>query len=761
MKTKILIILIIVFFLGTGGFFAFQKFFISPELEKEASESLLIDICRKVTTVNEKNYCLAIVNNDDSFCSKIDIQDERKICMAMVHKDPAFCRDIQGIEPRNMCFNELAEITKDIDYCDEVEDKEQCYFNFVSNLYWSSQAEQIKSEYCNKFSAQSPERNTCFALKERDVFFCATDNNACLTFFKQGLSFCEDIKAEDKIKCIRDRAIIAEDPTICEKATDSDVKDECYFGYVSHFNPDTSLCEKIVNEQLRNMCYVEGAISLFERELMKEETDKGEENIEKELEVEEETGTEESNTKEPKAEEISCEEYCKTKTHDSCSGYWEISGVYPNCVCNYKCSIDNVENIIKEEEYEEKNNQEGIQSQEEITLGPLTNWATFHGNSARTGFSTSKTPTESNVLWAWTLEDFRKAGYNGDFDSNWLIIENNKVFIALENIFALDLKTGEKLWTFVDKGEKFYPRGLTVGDSNLFLTVNKGENLRDLPPGFIYALNKNTGEFLWKYKTQAGISHSLPLFAENKVFVGDDSGTIYALDTVGNLIWKKYLENSEVIHSSPAFSDGVIFIGTEGSARSNAMPSHLYALNAKTGEEIWRFKVDYIPGKLNLIHSTPAVLDKVVYVGSENGYFYAISADSGELIWKKLIASGGDQLIGISAAAAVGYGKIFIGTYEGKFLALNQNTGEIIWEYEFGKANADSSPLLADEKVYFGVGEGGDGNFYCFNANDGTIIWKKKFGASSPALASGVLVIQNAWLEENINPETPIIVAYF
>jgi len=470
-------------------------------------------------------------------------------------------------------------------------------------------------------------------------------------------------------------------------------------------------------------------------------------------EKEEITEEEEESEEKPIEERMTCEEYCRAQTHQDCSGQWDISGEYPNCLCNFICQGGADEAV-------EESQQEEAPTSSEVTLGPQTDWAAFHGNAARTGFSTSKAPAEPKMLWKWTSKDFQNTGYSGDFDTNWLIVENNKVFIPLEGIFVLDLATGKKLWAYTDE-ENFYPRGLTVGGDKLFVSVNKEEDTKNLPPGFIYAFDKKTGEFLWKYKTQAGISHSLPLFAENKVFIGDDSGTIYALNTEGDLVWKKYLEDAEVIHSSPAFYGGVIFVGTEGTARSNDMPSRLYALDVESGEELWRFQVDYISGKLNLIHSTPAISEGVVYIGSENGYFYAVSAEDGQLLWKKLIASGSDRLIGVSAAAAIGYDKVFIGTYEGKFLALNQDNGEIVWEYDFGKASADASPLLADQKVYFGVGEGGDGSFYCFDANSGRVIWKEKFGGSSPALASGVLVVQNGWLEESLSPETPIIIAYF
>ena len=390
-----------------------------------------------------------------------------------------------------------------------------------------------------------------------------------------------------------------------------------------------------------------------------------------------------------------------------------------------------------------------------------TNWPTFHGDNARTGFSTSKAPSKPNVLWKWTFEDFMQINYDGNFDGNWPIIDDDKVFIAPENIFALDLKTGQKVWSYAEEGRSFFPRGLVAGNGKLFISANAGDDLRNLPPGYVYALGENTGKFLWKYQTQKGISHSLPLFADNKIFVGDDSGNIYALGADnGNLIWKKYLEDAEVIHSSPAYSNGMIFVGTEGSQKSNAMPSHLYALDAETGKELWRFKVDYIPAKLNLIHSTPAVLEDVVYVGSENGYFYALSSKDGSLIWKEKIASGSGELIGVSSAAALGYGKVFIGTYEGKFFALNQKDGKVEWEYNFGKANADSSPILADNKVYFGVGEGGDGFFYSFNAENGNVIWKEKLGGSSGALANGILIVHNKMAEDNFKPNTPVIIAF-
>ena len=219
-------------------------------------------VCQKISQPEDLYYCLAVVNQDVRFCQNFDEPDQKELCQGMAARDPSYCRKIQKSEPKKMCFYELAETTQNIDYCDEAEDKEHCYFNVVSGFYWAQQFEKIKTEYCNKFSVQSPDGNTCLALKENDISFCDKGNAACLTFFEQPLSFCNSIKTEDKLKCIRDRAIIAKNPVICEKAVDQETKDECYFGYASHFDPKVSLCEKIIGETKRNMCYTEVAIKL-------------------------------------------------------------------------------------------------------------------------------------------------------------------------------------------------------------------------------------------------------------------------------------------------------------------------------------------------------------------------------------------------------------------------------------------------------------------------------------------------------------------
>ena len=84
----------------------------------------------------------------------------------------------------------------DIDYSQH--EKEQCYYGFVSNLYQWGKSDEIKTEYCNEFEA--PAKNTCLALKARDISMCG-DNPNCLTHFEQPLSFCDEVS--DRVSCTK------------------------------------------------------------------------------------------------------------------------------------------------------------------------------------------------------------------------------------------------------------------------------------------------------------------------------------------------------------------------------------------------------------------------------------------------------------------------------------------------------------------------------------------------------------------------------
>jgi len=280
MNTKILIILIILVGLVVGGFFAWKN--ISAP-EKESFEgipnTLVNEICQKISKPGDTYYCLAVANQDESFCQNQDEPSQRKLCRAMAARDISYCREIQEPGAKKMCYYELSFLTGEFDYCDEMENPNDCYFAFIHRLHWESRADEIKAEYCEKINNDTTEgkifKNCCLAFKEKNSSLCQ-GNKFCLSFFKQPLSFCETPfeTPEGLIKyrgdCLIDRALSEKNSSLCARIKEEELRDLCYGNFSTHISPDISLCEKISNEMKRNMCYAEYAFYFAQ----KEETEK-------------------------------------------------------------------------------------------------------------------------------------------------------------------------------------------------------------------------------------------------------------------------------------------------------------------------------------------------------------------------------------------------------------------------------------------------------------------------------------------------------
>ncbi len=239
----------------------------ASELEKGLPNTVPNEICKKLPLTNELNiggrfYCFALVNHDAKFCEKIDDElDQVNICLAHAMGDPSYCKKIRSDAAKHVCYYMLAISSENIKFCDEItydtHEKEQCYFSFVSNLYWFDKSDEITTEMCSHLS--SPDDKTCLAFKDRDVSHCKNNVN-CLTFFEQPMSFCTG-KGSVLKDCLRDRAMSSKDISICEQLS-GEKKDDCIGDFCTHIQLDTAICDKISNGIERQSRYVEVAMNL-------------------------------------------------------------------------------------------------------------------------------------------------------------------------------------------------------------------------------------------------------------------------------------------------------------------------------------------------------------------------------------------------------------------------------------------------------------------------------------------------------------------
>ncbi len=146
--------------------------------------------------------------------------------------------------------------------------------------------------------------------------------------------------------------------------------------------------------------------------------------------------------------------------------------------------------------------------------------------------------------------------------------------------------------------------------------------------------------------------------------------------------WIFQTEVKESLETTPIVVDGVMYVTTSF--------DHVYAINAKTGEEYWHYKhkmgpvTTYCCGPNN---RGVAVYKDKVYLATLNSKLVALDAKTGSLLWQTDIA---DPELGYSetmAPTAVD-GKILIGTNGGEYgirgfvRAYDADTGKLVWNFD-------------------------------------------------------------------------------
>jgi len=189
--------------------------------------------------------------------------------------------------------------------------------------------------------------------------------------------------------------------------------------------------------------------------------------------------------------------------------------------------------------------------------------------------------------------------------------------------------------------------------------------------------------------------------------------------SISSVLWD--YTTKDIISSSPAVANGVVYVGS--------YDKNVYALDASTGNKIWSFATG------DSIESSPAVANGIVYIGSIDSKLYALDALTGSKLWS--FATG--SLITYSSPA-VANGIVYIGSWDDSIYALDALTGNKIWNYTTGDS-IRSSPAVANGVVYIGSD---DYAVYALDASTGSKIWSFTTGGtvkSSPAVADGVVYI--------------------
>lgn len=181
---------------------------------------------------------------------------------------------------------------------------------------------------------------------------------------------------------------------------------------------------------------------------------------------------------------------------------------------------------------------------------------------------------------------------------------------------------------------------VTVKDKYLYY-ASSGDNK-------VYCLDAHSGKEKWSFFTE-GPNRVVPTIYKNNIYVGSDDGNVYCLKSGnGELVWKyKAGETSRILPGNGRMISlcpvrtGIIAKNGKIYFAAGLFPGvevYVVALDAETGEEIWKKKQDGLAPQ-----GYPVVSDSLLYIPNSRATPYVFNMESGKKI-KQLGGRGGTYL---------------------------------------------------------------------------------------------------------------------
>jgi outer membrane protein assembly factor BamB len=400
-----------------------------------------------------------------------------------------------------------------------------------------------------------------------------------------------------------------------------------------------------------------------------------------------------------------------------------------------------------------------------VTAPPADQWPISRGNPQLQGLAAGHIPDDPQLLWSFKTD--------GPVKSSAVIANTSggRVYIGSDdnNIYCLDLATGNKLWAFKTKDAVEAPPTLSAKGDLLFVGSDDS---------FVYCLDAATGAEKWKYECgdKVTAAPNLAKLTDGReiVVVGSHDMFLHALDaSTGKLIWKFETEN--FINAAAAIENGVaIFGGCDGL---------LHVVNIADGKQVKQIDIGgYVAGNV-------ALVGHHCFVGHFGNAFVGIDIEADETMWEFT-----SKKLPFYSSPAVTSDRVVFGGRDKRVHCVkrdngprrpapppspapaDQSTPSTFSDAPKGRApeptptpapatpetpkapeflpavapaiwstptrnKVDSSPVIIDNKVVVGCD---DGRLYILSLTDGKKLWDYEIGKpvnSSPAIASGIIVI--------------------
>ncbi len=270
-------------------------------------------------------------------------------------------------------------------------------------------------------------------------------------------------------------------------------------------------------------------------------------------------------------------------------------------------------------------------------------------------------------------------------------------------LFAIDTVTGKARWT--------YRPVFSSGTASVSMAPAVAGTLVIAPfaaahPGSLIAVSLATGKEVWRGpdpEQGAGVAVDgdfAYILAKDGFFYGLDAAT-------GRERWKaSFATNLAPCASQPVVKDSVIYLTGIGKSVPGdaAKPAgyYLFALDAKTGQERWRYRAEAPYVQPGVCLNQPVVTADTVFATGDN-YLYAVVRATGRNRWPPVevrrSVEGRDR--GVQVQGLVDAGTVLVGITPGYLIAFSKDTGQTAWEMPGQYRDSFPTTAVAGSVLYF------------------------------------------------------------
>ena len=297
---------------------------------------------------------------------------------------------------------------------------------------------------------------------------------------------------------------------------------------------------------------------------------------------------------------------------------------------------------------------------------------------------------EGQRLWA---KDLRPESEDEPVITGGVSYSAGRLYVTsgYNQVFALDPKTGEQIWSFeTTSPARAAP---TVLDGRVFVVTVDNR---------LMALNAENGQILWEYQglnEMAGlVGMASPAANQDIVVPVFSSGELYALRVEnGSVAWSENLSPLTRMGGLSSIADirGLPVLD-KGLVIAVSFSGRIVALDERTGGRVWQREIGSA--------ETPWVSGNHIFVLTPNNQMVALGRDTGVIRWVTDLPRFEDEkdrdgAIVLRGPVLAG-GRLILGGTGGRVFELNPNTGTIIRNWTVGKTVA-VPPIVAGGTLYF------------------------------------------------------------